>query len=163
MGEYLWMDGVKYKKPHKCSAPEYVDLLMSWVEQQINDPRIFPIEDGVPFPKNFRQIVKTILKRLFRVYGHMYHHHIQKIVQLDAEAHLNTCFKHFIYFVKEFKLVDEESSRPWQTRSTICSPKTRRRDTSTSPSISTSRSSPPTLPSLPFLPATMFFACLPCP
>lgn len=79
---------------------------------QINDARIFPIEDGVPFPKNFRQIVKTILKRLFRVYGHMYHHHIQKIVQLDAEAHLNTCFKHFIYFVKEFKLVDERELAP---------------------------------------------------
>eukprot|EP00485_Elphidium_margaritaceum_P003089 CAMPEP_0202685486 /NCGR_PEP_ID=MMETSP1385-20130828/1268_1 /ASSEMBLY_ACC=CAM_ASM_000861 /TAXON_ID=933848 /ORGANISM="Elphidium margaritaceum" /LENGTH=238 /DNA_ID=CAMNT_0049339847 /DNA_START=94 /DNA_END=810 /DNA_ORIENTATION=+ len=110
--EYLWMDGVKFKKPHKCSAPEYIDLLMSWVEEQINDARIFPIEDGVPFPKNFKQIVKTILKRLFRVYGHMYHHHIQKIVQLDAEAHLNTCFKHFIYFVKEFKLVDERELAP---------------------------------------------------
>ncbi len=118
--EYLFMDGVKYKKPHKCSAPEYVDLLMTWVEKQINNYRIFPIEDakmvsiedGVSFPKDFRQIDKTILKRLFRVYGHMYHHHIEKIIQLDAEAHLNTCFKHFVYFVKEFKLVDERELAP---------------------------------------------------
>eukprot|EP01084_Bolivina_argentea_P025947 48244_1 len=110
--EYLWMDGIKYKKPHKCSAPEYIDLLMSWIEDQINDPKLFPIEDGVPFPKKFKQVIKTILKRLFRVYGHIYHHHIQKVVQLDAEAHLNTCFKHFIYFIKEFKLVNERELAP---------------------------------------------------
>ena len=65
--EYLWMDGVKYKKPHKCSAPEYIDLLMSWVEEQINDARIFPIEDGVPFPKNFRQVLHCTLCPLILV------------------------------------------------------------------------------------------------
>jgi hypothetical protein len=41
----------------------------------------------------------VIFKRLFRVYAHIYHSHFQKIVGLGAEAHLNTCFKHFIYFV----------------------------------------------------------------
>jgi len=110
--EYLWMDGVKYKKPHKCSAPEYIDLLMTWVEDQINDPAIFPVDDGVPFPNNFRTIIKTILKRLFRVYAHIYHHHINKMIALDCEAHLNSCFKHFVYFVKEFQLVDEKELAP---------------------------------------------------
>jgi len=110
--EYLWMDGVKYKKPHKCSAPEYIDLLMTWVEDQINDPQVFPVESGIEFPKDFRNVVKTLLKRLFRVYGHIYHHHINKIIALDCEAHLNSCFKHFIYFVKEFQLVDEKELAP---------------------------------------------------
>ncbi|ETO10153.1 Mob4B protein [Reticulomyxa filosa] len=110
--EYLWMDGVKFKKPIKVSAPKYIDYLMSWVETQINDPQIFPVEEDVKFPKDFRSVCKTILKRLFRVYGHIYHSHIQKIVQLDCEAHLNTCFKHFIYFVKEFKLVDDRELAP---------------------------------------------------
>jgi MOB kinase activator 1 len=110
--EYLWMDGVKFKKPVKVSAPKYIDYLMSWVEKQINDPKLFPVDEGQDFPKNFRSICKTILKRLFRVYGHMYHSHIHKIVQLDCEAHLNTCFKHFVYFVKEFKLVDERELAP---------------------------------------------------
>lgn len=32
--EYLWCDNQKVKKPIKCSAPEYVDYLMSWVESQ---------------------------------------------------------------------------------------------------------------------------------
>jgi len=110
--EYLWMDGIKFKRPVKVSAPKYIDYLMTWVEKQINDPRLFPVEEGVEFPKNFRSMCKTILKRLFRVYGHIYHSHIHKIVQLDCEAHLNTCFKHFIYFVKEFKLVDERELAP---------------------------------------------------
>jgi len=110
--EYLWADGVKVKKPIKVSAPEYVDLLMSWVETQLNDEQIFPLQLGTPFPKNFRRIVEVIFKRLFRVYAHIYHSHFEKIVGLGAEAHLNTCFKHFIYFVKEFKLIDSKELAP---------------------------------------------------
>ena len=151
--EYLWADGVKVKKPIKVSAPEYVDLLMSWVESQLNDEQIFPLQlggcsclywlllvmmvsmhtcslqyshqhwmewmdgwidwdTGTPFPKNFQTIVKNIFKRLFRVYAHIYHSHFQKIVGLGAEAHLNTCFKHFIYFVHEFKLIDPKELEP---------------------------------------------------
>ena len=107
--EYLWADGIKYKKPIKVSAPEYVDLLMTWVEDQINNEQIFPMEEGNKFPKNFKTIVKTIFKRLFRVYGHIYHSHIQKYVQLDAEAHLNSCFKvtlilHTLTYINSFRI-----------------------------------------------------------
>jgi len=112
--EYLWADGLKVKKPIKVSAPEYVDLLMSWVETQLNDENIFPLQLGTPFPKSFQNIVKVIFKRLFRVYAHIYHSHFQKIVGLGAEAHLNTCFKHFIYFVYEFKLIENKELEPLQ-------------------------------------------------
>jgi len=110
--EYHWADGVKVKKPIKVSAPEYVDLLMSWVETQLNDEHIFPLQLGTPFPKNFQTVVKKIFTRLFRVYAHIYHSHFQKIVGLGAEAHLNTCFKHFIYFVHEFKLIEVKELAP---------------------------------------------------
>jgi MOB kinase activator 1 len=33
--EYLWADGVKYKKPVRLSAPEYVDKLFDWIEDQV--------------------------------------------------------------------------------------------------------------------------------
>jgi len=33
-------------------------------------------------------------------------------VRVGAEAHLNTCFKHFIFFVKEFKLIDDKETKP---------------------------------------------------
>jgi len=110
--EYRWADGVKVKTPIVVSAPEYVDLLMSWVETQLNDEQIFPLQLGTPFPKNFNEVVRTIFKRLFRVYAHIYHSHFQRIVGLGAEAHLNTCYKHFIYFVYEFKLIDPKELAP---------------------------------------------------
>ena len=45
-----------------------------------------------------KEVTKTIYKRLFRVYAHIYHSHFKQICMLDEEAHLNTCFKHFIFF-----------------------------------------------------------------
>jgi len=109
---YLWRDGVKVKKPIEVSAPEYVDLLMTWAESQLNDETIFPISFGSEYPKNFMPIVKQIYKRFFRVYAHIYHSHFSRIVRVGAEAHLNTCFKHFIFFVKEFKLIDDKETKP---------------------------------------------------
>ena len=67
---------------------------------------------GVSFPKTFNQIIKTIFKRVFRVYAHIYHSHFQQILALGLEYHLNTCFKHFIYFIDEFKLVEEKELSP---------------------------------------------------
>jgi MOB kinase activator 1 len=78
----------------------------------LNDESVFPLQLGTPFPKQFLNVVKTIFKRLFRIYAHIYHVHFAKIVSLGAEAHLNTCFKHFIYFVYEFKLIDQKELMP---------------------------------------------------
>eukprot|EP01100_Stratorugosa_tubuloviscum_P000987 TRINITY_DN121_c0_g7_i1.p1 TRINITY_DN121_c0_g7~~TRINITY_DN121_c0_g7_i1.p1 ORF type:complete len:215 (+),score=70.99 TRINITY_DN121_c0_g7_i1:128-772(+) len=110
--EYLWADGTTVKKAIKVSAPEYVDFLMTWVQNQLDDEAIFPSKIGVPFPRNFQLIVRNIFKRLFRVYAHIYHSHFPKIVSLGEEAHLNTSFKHFIYFVQEFDLIDRKELAP---------------------------------------------------
>ncbi|GIQ91187.1 MOB kinase activator family protein [Kipferlia bialata] len=107
--EYRWADGEQYRTPVACSAPEYVEFLFTWVQKQINNEGLFPYKPGVPFPRNFQSIVKTIFKRLFRVYAHVYHCHWAQVVSLGAEAHLNTCTKHFIFFVKEFDLIDDLS------------------------------------------------------
>ena len=112
--EYLWADGATVKKPIKCSAPKYIDYLMTWVQDQLDDETLFPSRIGVPFPKNFIVIAKQILKRLFRVYAHIYHNHFQQVVTLGEEAHLNTSFKHFIYFIQEFNLVDKRELLPLQ-------------------------------------------------
>ncbi|XP_047947275.1 MOB kinase activator-like 1A [Salvia hispanica] len=105
--EYRWADGVTIKKPIAVSAQQYVDYLMDWIEAQFNDESIFPQKLGNPFPRNFHDVVKTILKRLFRVYAHIYHSHFQRIVSLKEEAHLNTCFKHFMLFTSEFGLIEK--------------------------------------------------------
>ncbi|XP_070166310.1 MOB kinase activator 1B isoform X2 [Polyergus mexicanus] len=112
--EYHWADGHTVKKPIKCSAPKYIDYLMTWVQDQLDDETLFPSKIGVPFPKNFLSIAKTILKRLFRVYAHIYHQHFSEVVQLGEEAHLNTSFKHFIFFVQEFNLIERRELAPLQ-------------------------------------------------
>ncbi|OAO98635.1 hypothetical protein AXX17_AT4G22450 [Arabidopsis thaliana] len=112
--EYRWADGVQIKKPIEVSAPKYVEYLMDWIETQLDDETIFPQKLGAAFPPNFKEVVKTIFKRLFRVYAHIYHSHFQKIVSLKEEAHLNTCFKHFILFTHEFVLIDKKELAPLQ-------------------------------------------------
>ncbi|KAL0478618.1 MOB kinase activator [Acrasis kona] len=110
--EYLWMDGINIKKPVKCTAPEYVDFLMSWIEKLVNDELLFPGSPNTPFPSNFKTEVKNIFKRLFRVYAHIYHSHFSQIQKLGEEAHLNTAFKHFSLFVIEFELVGKKELEP---------------------------------------------------
>lgn len=67
---------------------------------------------GIPFPKQFQQVCTKILTRLFRVFVHVYIHHFDSIINMGAEAHVNTCYKHFYYFIKEFSLVDHRELEP---------------------------------------------------
>ncbi|KAK9900455.1 Mob1/phocein [Cystobasidium minutum MCA 4210] len=110
--EYHWQDGKTFKKPVKLSAPDYVDQLMNWVQEQLDDEEIFPSKIGVPFPKNFRDTVKNIVRRLFRVYAHLYNHHFAQLCALSIEAHINTSYKHFLLFVNEFDLIDAKELAP---------------------------------------------------
>ena len=50
---------------------------------------IFVCVLGSPFPKNYLSVVKKILKRLFRVFVHVYIHHFDKLVAMGA---VSTCF-----------------------------------------------------------------------
>lgn len=44
--EYHWADGHTVKKPIKCSAPKYIDYLMTWVQDQLDDETLFPSKIG---------------------------------------------------------------------------------------------------------------------
>jgi len=112
--EYLWSDGASVKKPIKYSAPQYIDYLMTWIQDQLDDEAIFPSKIGVNFPKNFKEVARTIMKRLFRIYAHIYYQHFQDVEQLKEEAHLNTSFKHFVLFTNEFKLIETKELIPLQ-------------------------------------------------
>lgn len=113
--EYMWADGQTIKKPISCSAPRYVDYLLTWVQSLLDDERIFPTEIGKPFPSDFMEHIRNIFKRLFRVYAHIYYCHFERMGALGAEPHLNTCFKHYMYFVYEFNLIPrKEELQPLQ-------------------------------------------------
>ena len=109
--EYYWASA-KDKKPQKVSASKYVDLLMTWIQTLLEDDKIFPVSEDQPFPKNFKDIVKDVFRRLFRVYAHMYYSHAQEVINLEVEAHLNTGFKHFYLFAKEFDLIPMKEMAP---------------------------------------------------
>jgi hypothetical protein len=46
--EYRWAAN-KFKAPIICSGPEYVDFVMNWVEQEINNDSLFPTSSGLYF------------------------------------------------------------------------------------------------------------------
>lgn len=140
--EYLWADSDRFKKPTALPAPKYIEMLMDWTEAQINDEAVFPVSTDIPFPRSFVTLCRKILTRLFRVFVHVYIHHFDRIVSIGAvsyiahltgnhidefhvflfqEAHVNTCYKHFYYFVQEFELISPKELEPlYEMTSRIC-------------------------------------------
>jgi len=117
---WLWADGDKIKEPQKMSAPRYFEALLTWVDAQLSDESFLPVEDGVPFPPNYRKGIRVIYKRLFRIYAHVFHSHFKEMLEEEADAHLNHSFKHFVYFVKEFDLMEMEELEPMKDLVALC-------------------------------------------
>ena len=54
--QYHWADGNQVKKPIKCSAPKYIDFLMTWVQVCLavlriripSDPKLFVVSGTRP-------------------------------------------------------------------------------------------------------------------
>ncbi|CAI5449719.1 unnamed protein product [Caenorhabditis angaria] len=94
------------------SAPQYIDLSLSWCQMNIDDENVFPSEIGKKFPPIFDEICKTIMRRLFRIYAHVYHCHLNHFKEIKALAHLNTSFKQFVLFANQFELLKREETEP---------------------------------------------------
>ena len=112
--EYHWQDSnsSKYRRSTRLSAPDYIECLLNWTQVQIDDPKLFPITPEAAFPPNFIDRVKMILRRIFRVYAHMYNHHFAQMCALRLEVHLNTSYRHFLLFVNEYRLIDPKEMIP---------------------------------------------------
>ncbi|KAI8917970.1 Mob1/phocein [Entophlyctis helioformis] len=108
--EYYWVDS--QKRSVKIPAPQYIDYVMAWVQNLLTDESIFPTKADMEFSKDFVATVKMIFKQLFRVLGHIYHTHYDKILHLSSEAHLNSLFAHFVCFAREFDLIDKKEMAP---------------------------------------------------
>jgi len=117
---YAWADGGDYKTPTKMSAPQYCECCLTWVDKQLADEAFMPVKPDVPFPANFRKGLKVIYKRLFRIYAHTFHSHFKEIMEGEADAHLNHSFKHFLYFIKEFDLIEEPELDPLKDLVALC-------------------------------------------
>uniref|UniRef100_A0A7E4VCC9 MOB kinase activator-like 1 n=1 Tax=Panagrellus redivivus TaxID=6233 RepID=A0A7E4VCC9_PANRE len=109
--EYTWTEN---DQAISCTAPVYIDYLFSSIQDELDDETVFPSQIGKSFPSTFLRTVKTIAKRIFRVYAHVYHEHFDLISNLKSTEHLNTSFKHFMLFVQEFKLIEPTDLEPLQ-------------------------------------------------
>ena len=64
------------------------------------------------FPCEFRTVVSTILRRLFRVYAHLYCSHSRRIGSIGLHDVLHHRFYHLVYFMLEFNLIQHHEMRP---------------------------------------------------
>ncbi|CAG9328880.1 unnamed protein product [Blepharisma stoltei] len=110
--EYFWVDAEETKQPTRVTAYEYITNVMSWIENLLENEMLFPTAEKKNFPAMFVLIVKTVLNRLFRVYAHIYYSHLDDVNELGLEFHLNTSFRHFVYFVNRFNLMKERDMEP---------------------------------------------------
>lgn len=107
---YLWVNssGQAVNLP----ACQYIEYVITWVTNKLNDQSVFPTKNGGAFPPNFIKDCKNISRQMFRIFAHIYHNHFDKIIHLSLEAHWNSFFAHFISFVKEFNLIDRTEMEP---------------------------------------------------
>eukprot|EP00058_Branchiostoma_floridae_P022774 XP_002608264.1 hypothetical protein BRAFLDRAFT_87942 [Branchiostoma floridae] len=106
--QYTWYD--EKGKKTKCSAAQYVDYVMSFMDKHITDESVFPTKFGHTFPNGFEATVKKFFRLLLHVISHIYHAHYRELVHLDVHAHMNSAFAHFILFTHEFRLIDPKET-----------------------------------------------------
>lgn len=105
------------------TAKQYINTLFQSITDLFESEPFNQCASGV-FPESFMKTSRAIFKKLFRVYAHVYHNHlnvcvfsgsdVQEFTKLGAEAHLNTTFKHFILFDREFKMINIKEEVPLQ-------------------------------------------------
>lgn len=44
--EYLWLDKEHYRAPTRFPAKIYIDYLLNWLLSQLDDPKIFPVDES---------------------------------------------------------------------------------------------------------------------
>ncbi len=57
-------------------------------------------------------VMMVAFKRLFRVYAHVYHHHLNEFVKNSADVYLNTSFKYFGLFARQYGLLSRKEEAP---------------------------------------------------
>eukprot|EP00525_Craspedostauros_australis_P013546 CAMPEP_0198122216 /NCGR_PEP_ID=MMETSP1442-20131203/34196_1 /TAXON_ID= /ORGANISM="Craspedostauros australis, Strain CCMP3328" /LENGTH=228 /DNA_ID=CAMNT_0043781187 /DNA_START=186 /DNA_END=872 /DNA_ORIENTATION=+ len=114
--EYRWSD--EPGDAVSVSAPIYIEKVLAWIAEQINDQSKFPDDDNeaealrVFQTPQFAALCGQIFRRLFRVYGIIYSSFFGTLEALDMAPHLNTGFKHFMFFCTEFGLLPEREIEP---------------------------------------------------
>ncbi|KAJ7069606.1 Mob1/phocein [Mycena amicta] len=106
---YTWIN--QDRKHVHLPASTYIDYVMTWVQNMLDDDTVFPTKSGHDFPPSFPSTVKHIYRQLLRVFAHIYHAHFAQILHLRSEPHFNSLFAHFLAFGAEFELLEMKDLR----------------------------------------------------
>jgi len=102
--DYTWIN--QDRKNVHLPAPTYIDYVMTWLQNLLDDENCFPTKSGQQFPQSFPSTVKHIYRQLLRVFAHIYHAHYTHILHLRSEPHFNSLFAHFLAFGREYELLE---------------------------------------------------------
>ena len=110
--EFLWIPE-RGKKPIRISAPQYIKNSFEEIDS------IFPTlgKTETEIDKNtgvtrFDSItLKTIYKRLFRVFAHLFYCHYDIIKKLNINRRIGLIFKHLIFYITCYSLLGSLKSR----------------------------------------------------
>lgn len=105
---YRWRDSTETEAVD-VSAPMYMAKLWKWIES-VQDI----LEDTES--DEFLPLAQKVISRLFRVYAHLYVHHLYSVMELNQEAELERYFALLYFFTTEFKLMVAEDMAPLQSR-----------------------------------------------
>jgi len=106
---YTWIN--QDRKSVQLPAPTYIDYVMTWVQNLLDDDNTFPTKSGQDFPASFPSTIKHVYRQLLRVFAHIYHAHYPQILHLRSEPHFNSLFAHFLAFGREYELLDTKDVR----------------------------------------------------
>ncbi|KAH9480361.1 Maintenance of ploidy protein mob2 [Psilocybe cubensis] len=101
---YTWIN--HDRKSVNLPAPTYIDYVMTWIQNLLNDEATFPTKSGHDFPPSFPSTVKHVYRQLLRVFAHIYHAHFHQLLHLRSEPHFNSLFAHFLAFGREYELLE---------------------------------------------------------
>ncbi|KAF7422747.1 Maintenance of ploidy protein mob2 [Pleurotus ostreatus] len=101
---YTWINNDR--KSVNLPAPTYIDYVMTWVQNLLDDENTFPTKSGRDFPQSFPSTIKHVYRQLLRVIAHIYHAHYPQILHLRSEPHFNSLFAHFLAFGREYELLE---------------------------------------------------------
>lgn len=104
---YKWRDA-KNKKAQSVSAPDYINYSIAYIDGILDDPSVFPLDDTGVYPPDFVETAKEIYVKLFRVFAILYGAFLDALKEMEVATHLNTSFKHYIYFGLCHELMPKE-------------------------------------------------------
>ena len=106
--KFLWADKPN-TKPINLTAPDYIYKLFEWIDDELSE-----FSDISTLPKSFKNKVSVIMRRLLRVYAHIYYCHADKVKLLGISKEINNTFYHLVFFILEFKLCTQQQLEPIQ-------------------------------------------------